>query len=97
MKVTNINGTADTKCSCGSWMNHWKSFSGQTITLCPVGACLNKDLVGAHVQKADSQDAKWYICPLCGEHNKSTGTLTIPDTIKLVPANKAETCDKKSA
>lgn len=95
MKIKNINGTSDTTCKCGSWIKHWEKFSGQTApTYCPVGSCLNKDLVGAHVQKATGSDNKWYIYPLCNEHNKHKGELEVSDNYKLVPANKKETCEK---
>ena len=98
MKIKNINGTSDTTCVCGSWLKHWQNFSGQTLpTYCPAGACMKTDLLGAHVQKADSSDNKWYICPLCSIHNQSTGVLEIPDSLQLVSANKQETCEKKSA
>ena len=95
MKITNINGTSDTTCVCGSWLRHWEKFSSQSITICPVGICMNKDLVGAHVQKSDSSDKKWYIYPLCNAHNQSTGTLEVPDNYTLVSANKSETCEKR--
>ena len=94
MKIKNINGTSDTTCSCGSWLKHWEKFSGLSVTFCPVSTCVNKDLVGAHVQKANSTDDKWYIYPLCNSHNQSTGELEVPDGNKLVPANKKETCGK---
>ena len=99
MKIKNINGTSDTTCVCGSWLKHWEKFSGQSVTFCPAtdpqpSGCLKKDLVGAHVQKSDSSDAKWYICPLCSAHNQSTGVLEVSDTYKLVSANKKETCEK---
>ena len=95
MKITNINGTSDTMCSCGSWLQHWANFSGRQIpTYCPVSLCMNKDLVGAHVQKVSVYDNKWYICPLCNEHNRSKATLEIPDGFTLVSANKKETCGK---
>lgn len=94
MKIKNINGTSDTDCSCGSWLKHWEKFSGQSIIYCPVGLCLNKDLVGAHVQKADSYDSKWYICPLCNAHNQATSILDVSDSCKLVSANKSETCER---
>jgi hypothetical protein len=51
-------------------------------------------LVGAHVQKANSSDNNWYICPLCISHNQSIDDLEIADWIELAPANKKETCDK---
>jgi hypothetical protein len=94
VKIKNINGTSQSRCVCGSWLKHWERFSGQTITYCPVIGCLNKDLVGAHVQKAGSSDNKWYICPLCNAHNQSAGELEVSDAYKLVSANKKETCEK---
>lgn len=96
MKIRNINGTSDTTCKCGSWLKHWKNFSGQTQpSYCPAYGCLKKDLVGAHVQKGDnSADQKWYIYPLCDSHNKHKGELEVSASCKLVPANKRETCEK---
>jgi len=95
MKIKNINGTSQTTCSCGSWLKHWEKFSGQTVTYCPVSACLKKDLVGAHVQKGGgSTDQNWYIYPLCNAHNQSTEELEVSDSYKLVSANKKETCEK---
>lgn len=97
MKIKNINGTSQTTCACGSWLKHWEKFSGQTVPdCCPVTVCVNKDLEGAHVQRADSSDNAWYIYPLCSAHNQHTGTLDVPDYLKLVPANKQQTCEKKS-
>jgi len=95
MKVKNINGTSDTKCSCGSWLDHWKKFSGQAVTFCPASGCFKTDLVGAHVQKGGgSSDQKWYIYPLCNAHNQHTGELDVSDSYTLVSANKSETCGK---
>ncbi len=93
-KIKNINGTSDTTCKCGSWLKHWEKFSGQTTQYCTEIKCTNKDLVGAHVQKADSTDNNWYIIPLCNSHNQSTGIMEVSDSYKLVSANKKETCDK---
>jgi hypothetical protein len=96
MKVTNINGTSASKCNCDSWLDHWKRFSGQSITFCPVVGCLEKDLVGAHVQKDSATDKSWYIIPLCKKHNGETGkSLTISDSYTLVSANVSNTCGKK--
>ena len=92
----NINGTSDTKCTCGSWLQHWKNFSNQDLPFfCPEKSCIKDDLIGAHVQKANSFDKKWYIVPLCSDHNKSTNkNIVISNKIKLVSANKKETCNK---
>lgn len=97
MKIKNINGTSANKCGCGSWLDHWKKFSGQTITYCCEKSCTKTDLVGAHVQKADGWDTNWYILPLCSAHNQSAIELEVSDTYTLVSANKAETCEKPKA
>lgn len=96
MKIKNINGTSDNSCKCGTWLDHWKKFSGQSLpTDCPEVSCRNSPEVGAHVQKDLSSDSSWYIVPLCKTHNKAAETLAISDSIKLVSANVAETCGKK--
>ena len=51
MKVKNINGTSQTNCSCGSWLQHWRKYSNQNATICRASGCSRTDLVGAHVQK----------------------------------------------
>lgn len=94
MKIRNINGISDPPCACGSWMQHWEKFSGQKTTFCQVVGCMEKDLVGAHIQKADAWDDTWYIYPLCNFHNQRSKELQVSDGYKLVPADKAETCEK---
>lgn len=94
-KVKNINGTSKNNCNCGSWLQHWKNYSGQNAEYCSEKLCLEKaELVGAHVQKSDSKDMSWFIIPLCKTHNKSTGDIEIMDSRKLVSANIKETCNK---
>jgi hypothetical protein len=93
IKIHNINGTSSSTCKCGSWRKHWEKFSGKGWpSKCPVLDCKNHPEVGAHVQKDDSTNGNWYIVPLCQEHNKKTGSLSIKVSIKFVPANVAETC-----
>lgn len=95
MKVKNINGTSDKACKCGSWLDHWKKFSKQSVpTYCPETNCTAKQLVGAHVQKDSSTDSSWYIVPLCDTHNKKATALTISDSVELVSANVSATCGK---
>jgi len=94
MKVNNLNGTSDKKCSCGSWLDHWKKFSRQYIpSRCPVKFCYNSPEVGAHIQKDSTYDKSWYVVPLCQKCNlKSYGSLDISDSVVLVSANVGETC-----
>lgn len=95
-KVKNINNTSENKCSCGSWLEHWKKFSGYTVpTYCSEVTCRNKPEVGAHVQ-VEGKGSAWYIILLCSEHNAKRGeTIDVMDSAIIVPANKAETCEKQ--
>ena len=97
MKVKNINGTSDNTCKCGSWLDHWKNFSGQSVpTYCPEEGCIQNPEVGAHVQKDSSADSSWYIVPLCKIHNGQTGqSIAISESVRLVSANVSSTCGKK--
>jgi hypothetical protein len=94
VEVKNINGTSDNICRCGSWLEHWKKFSGQAIPVCcPETTCIGKPELGAHVQRDNSADTSWYIVPLCRKHNGETGkSLTISDSVTLVSANINKTC-----
>jgi hypothetical protein len=94
MRIRNINGTSQNTCKCGSWLNHWKKFSGQAVpSYCPAKNCPEEEMVGAHVQKDNSNDNNWYIFPLCKKHNTATGqSLEVSDTYKLVSANVSQTC-----
>ncbi|MDD3490240.1 MAG: hypothetical protein PHR62_10200 [Paludibacter sp.] len=93
MKVKNINGTTQNTCTCGSWLNHWKKFSKQTVTVCKAKGCHNKDIVGAHVRKDVNYDDRWYIVPFCHQHNHpTTGKIELKKSTKLIPANIVTTC-----
>jgi hypothetical protein len=94
MKVKNINGTSQNTCKCGSWLDHWKKFSHQSISqYCSEKTCIKKPEVGAHVQKDNSTDAGWYIVPFCNTHNGETNeSLEIVDSVALVSANVSVTC-----
>jgi hypothetical protein len=95
MKIKNLNGTSPNVCKCGSWLEHWKKFSGQPASHCCELMCTKKPEVGAHIQKDASPDACWYVVPLCSTHNAETGkTMDISDRVVLVSANVTETCGK---
>ncbi len=97
MKLRNINGTSGRVCACGSWLKHWEKFAGRSAyDYCPADGCLEKKLVGAHVQKDDAADKSWYIVPLCAKHNAKSDSLTVPDWVTLVSANLSETCEKSA-
>ena len=92
MKARNINGTSDNTCRCGSWIQHWKNYGGNSEhPFCSALRCTRTDVVGAHVQK--EYGSKWYIIPLCPEHNNMRGeTIDVSASTVFVSANVAETC-----
>jgi hypothetical protein len=94
MKLNNINGTSAPACSCGSWLEHWTKFSGQSIpVLCPAFMCMEKIEAGAHVQKDGTEE--WYIVPLCKNHSAKTGeSISVNDYFPLVSADVSATCGK---
>lgn len=93
MKVNNASGTSQCTCKCGSWLRHWERFTGLAVPqYCPVEHCLEKDIVGAHVKKAESADKNRYIIPLCNKHNKATDTLSVEEWCRPAPANVEKTC-----
>lgn len=94
MMIKNILDASDEECTCGSWLRHWKKYSGQNVVYCPVTDCYNKDLVGAHVQIISEFDDKHYIFPLCKKHSMWEKDLEVSDSYFLVSAVKSETCAK---
>jgi hypothetical protein len=95
MKIKNLTGTGSRTCNCANWLEHWRKYNsaGQRMPIyCPVPACLETDLIGAHVKKVESPDDNTYICPLCDTHNKTTDTLEV--FCALASANVSDTCGK---
>lgn len=92
MRVKNINGTSQNKCKCGSWLKHWRKYSGQIATVCRASGCSRTDLLGAHVQKDVNYDNRWYIVPFCSAHNHASYSIELVTGTILVSANKNQTC-----
>lgn len=86
-KVKNLNDTFDRIPSTGnSWRQFWEEKSGKKIDKCSRRGCAKKATDGAHVQKADSDDRRWYIVPLCHECNmKPSSEEFYVDEEDLVP------------
>src|SRR5580698_7009283 len=91
--VENSNGST---CACGTWLDHWNKFSGQTAPVhCPLLMCVDKTEVGAHVHKEGGPDNATYILPLCARHASQPGeTIVVNDYLMLVSASVNETCAK---
>lgn len=94
MRVKNINGTSQNTCRCGTWLQHWRNLSGQYTVTCRALGCSRIDISGAHVQKDNSDDNRWYIVPFCVLHNRASHLVELEAGTALVSANKKETCEK---
>jgi len=98
MKVHNINGTSDNKCKCGSWKAHWEKYNEKRIawpTDCSGANCNEPAVHGAHVQKEIGSDKKWYIIPLCAQHNGPEfhgKSIDVSGDTSFASANRSETC-----
>lgn len=73
-KVKNLNGTdGNTPGSKGyaTWKEFWEGETGKKFSTCSCSGCNASAKVGAHVQKYNVADNKWYIVPLCISCNVS--------------------------
>ena len=90
MYVKNVNGSGRYSAPSGysSWLEYWEANAGREVTFCGAHGCLDTDLVGAHVQKAYSNDTTWYIVPLCRSCNQRTDTFEVVYPLVPVPSNR---------
>ena len=95
MKLT-IQAPSGPNCACGTWLDHWKKFSGQSApVLCPAFMCVDKIEVGVPVQKEGATGQSTYILPVCKRHSSQPGeSTTVNDYFPLVSTNVSETCAK---
>lgn len=89
MYVKNVSGSSRFAKPRGynSWLAYWEAQTGCKVNFCSADDCIRKDLVGAHVQKAYSNDNHWYIVPLCPSCNQRTGTFKVSYKLVPVPSN----------
>ena len=88
-KVKNVVGSSRFPAPSGysSWLDYWEKKTGTKKSICGVSGCSKKELVGAHVQKVNSTDQKWYITPICGDCNKRTDEFDVVWDLVPVPSN----------
>lgn len=88
-KVKNVNGSGRYSPPEGytSWLDYWEKQTGKRVHICGAMDCNGTDLVGAHVQKADSYDNKWYVTPLCKACNNRTDEFYVSFELVPVPSN----------
>ena len=91
-KWANKKGTSDRSCSCGSWKDHWLQNSGLNWpAACSVSGCSSKPVLGAHIYNSDVSGEK--IAPFCDSCIKKDGKFSLKGGVRLVSANKQNTCD----
>lgn len=88
-KVKNVLGSSRYAAPLGysSWLEYWEKQTCIKKCICGASGCSNTDLVGAHVQKANSSDKKWYITPLCRRCNLKTDVFNVVWELVPVPSN----------
>eukprot|EP00878_Enallax_costatus_P031081 GHUV01033932.1.p1 GENE.GHUV01033932.1~~GHUV01033932.1.p1 ORF type:complete len:145 (+),score=8.88 GHUV01033932.1:703-1137(+) len=95
--VVNLLGTTGVQkpvgSSAASWISYWEKYRCQLKTCCCAQGCYRTDrLAGGHVKAARGPTAalhhtKWYIVPVCPEHNKGSSCKTFK--VKAVIAVEA--------
>jgi len=87
--VKNVNGSSRFSAPAGydSWLDYWEKQTGEKAYYCSALDCNNTDLVGAHVQKANSDDRSYYIVPLCNACNQREGNFYVSAKLVPVPSN----------
>lgn len=86
VKVKNLNGTGNRlPVGYSSWLDFWEKKTGKKASECGRSGCAKKATDGAHVQKADSDDRRWYIVPLCHECNMKPSSEEFYIDETLVP------------
>lgn len=89
----NKNGTSSRTCNCGTWKQHWVNNSGKPWPdSCSILGCNNSASLGAHVINKDVTGER--IVPFCDSCNQLANEFDLKGGIMLVPANKANSCEK---
>ncbi|MDN0082428.1 hypothetical protein QU487_06625 [Crenobacter sp. SG2305] len=95
-ELKNEPATSGRTCHCGSWIAHWKTYTGKSaLPTCVVEGCNAKAEVGAHVEFTRQDDEKGlsYIAPMCGDHNKDHDLVfQSKPGYRLARGNVRETC-----
>ena len=83
----NKKGTAEEKCVCDTWRDHWVKHSHKPWPEeCSVLGCSNKAILGAHVINSEVEGTR--IIPMCGSCNQNDQPFTVKDNTTLTNANK---------
>ena len=88
-KVKNVVGSGWFGAPSGysSWLEYWERKTNTKKYICGVSGRSNSNLVGAHVQKVNSNDKNWYITPLCKSCNQRTDEFDAYWELVPIPSN----------
>jgi hypothetical protein len=99
--VRNVTGTSRRRCGCGSWLDHYLSWTGSTRMVCSVLGCGSTATVGAHVRNVTRVDSPGHhrIILMCHPCNMVRGEdLALKSGVPMVWANRqAAGCYRRSA
>jgi len=100
MQVINVPNTANLKCACTSWKDHWIRFNPNKLAAmlqvnCSAVGCSGKFEHGGLVRKTG--DLTVYIVPLCAGCNspENMGPYFIYEHVPLVQADPRSTCEPR--
>jgi len=92
VRLADLGSTRYEGCSCGSWLEHWETFSSQRAGYCLVDGCHGMPEIGAAVQRP-GEPGNVYIVPMCKAcADKRDETLELANGAHLVPADVRDTC-----
>lgn len=83
---SNVIGSSNRTCLCGSWKKHWEKYCKYAWPLfCSVKGCTGIAEVGAHVQHPLGTSN--YIVPMCKSCNQLEGTFSLKEGTTLIREN----------
>ncbi len=94
-KIKNVNGKPQCNCHCINWLEHWEKYSARIAVFCSISDCYNHEgLIGAHVQKLDSDDEEHYIIPMCKAHHTNRREQNTKWITRYVAVDNVKTYEK---
>jgi hypothetical protein len=88
---SNVTGTSNKSCNCGTWQKHWIKFAKKTWpSSCSVVGCTGKPTLGAHIKNSEVTGVR--IAPFCNSCNGLSGKLTLKHDVSLPSATATSEC-----
>lgn len=92
---SNVTGSADKTCKCGTWKKHWINFSEESWPpSCSKSGCSGSATLGAHIKNSSVSGVR--IVPFCDSCNGLSGTFSLKGNIMLPSATASDNCGKRN-